>query len=135
MPMFSKTSKERLATCHPDLIEVLEEAIKHRDFVVVCGYRSNEDQQKAFDEGKSKAKPGQSKHNLTPSMAVDIAPYNASLKTIDWTDAAAFARLAGVIEGIAISKGIKVRLGLDWDNDGATKDERLFDAPHIELAD
>lgn len=140
MPTLSATSRAKLATCHPDLIAVLEEVIKHYDFTVVYGHRSNEEQAALYAQGRTTpgpivtwAKPGESKHNTSPSLAVDVAPFFNEIKGLDWNDEAAFARLAGFIQGVAATKGIKVRWGGDFDSDGRTKDERKTDFPHLEL--
>lgn len=140
MPTFSKSSRAKLDTCHPSLIVVLEEAIKHYDFTITYGHRSNEEQAALYAQGRTTpgaivtwAKPGESKHNSMPSLAVDVAPFFKEINGLDWNDEAAFARLAGFIQGIAATKGIKVRWGGDWDADGRTKDERKPDFPHVEL--
>ncbi len=39
MPEFSNTSKARLATCHPDIQEVMNEVIKYFDCTILEGYR------------------------------------------------------------------------------------------------
>ena len=130
MPVFGKSSRERLSQVHPDLVEVLEEAIKHYDFAILCGHRGKEEQDKAVAEGKSKSPWPTSKHNSLPSMAVDVAPY-----PIDWSDSGAFGHLAGFIEAIALQKGVKIRWGGDWNRNGRTKDESFMDLPHIELVD
>jgi peptidoglycan L-alanyl-D-glutamate endopeptidase CwlK len=135
MPIFGKTSRERLETCHPDIQEVLNEAIKHYDFVVVCGHRNKEEQDKAYAQGLSKARWPDSKHNTFPSMAVDVAPYDASKRAIDWNDRTAFARLAGFIQGLAAAKGIKLRYGGDWDGDGIMEEEKFRDLPHLEISE
>lgn len=137
MSAFGPASRERLATCHSDLQRVLNEAIKHCDFSVTYGYRSYEEQAALYAQGRTTpgpivtwSKPGESKHNISPSPAVDIAPY-----PIDWKDEAAFAHLAGVIRGIAMSMGIKIRWGGDWNQNGKTADERKTDFPHLELVE
>lgn len=121
MPSFGTKSKERLAEIDPRLQEILNEAIKIMDFTVLCGHRGEVEQNKAFAEGKSKLQFPESKHNKTPSLAVDIAPY-----PIDWNDIKRFEYLCGIIEGIAHMKGIKVRMGRTFS---------FKDYPHIELVD
>ena len=128
MAAFGKASLERLATLCPELQDALTEAIKHRDFVIVCGHRGEADQNAAVAAGNSKTPWPTSKHNLLPSDAADVAPY-----PIDWNDRIAFASLAGFIVGIAAAKGIKLRWGGDWDKDGASADEKFVDLPHIEV--
>lgn len=129
---FGRTSQARLDTCHPKLQEILNEAIKHVDFSVLCGHRTEEDQMAAYNAVPqvSKVKWPNSKHNSLPSRAVDIAPY-----PIDWNDIKRFAHLGGLIRGIAAAKGIKIRVGFDWDMDGDITDHKFMDWPHIELAD
>ena len=130
MYKFGKVSQERLDTCHPDLQELLNEAIKYIDFSVICGYRNEEDQMNAFISGASKVQYPNSKHNTKPSVAVDIAPY-----PIDWDNIKRFAFLVGIVKGIAESRGIEIRLGADWDSDGDITDHKFMDWPHIELVD
>jgi len=72
-----KSSVRRLKTCHPDLIVLVNSAIENSplDFSVVCGYRSEEDQEAAFKAGNSKAHFGESPHNCEPALAVDLVPW------------------------------------------------------------
>jgi len=120
MPSFSNKSKERLMSCDNSIQKILLDAIGVMDFTVLCGHRGEEDQNKAFEDGKSNAKWLESKHNYMPSRAVDIAPY-----PIDWEDTERFARLVGVIQGIAFKHNIKIRCGMDFNS--------IKDYPHIEL--
>ena len=128
MPSFGKASLERLSTCHPDLQAICHEAIKLIDFTVVCGHRNEVEQNLAYNTKKSQLKFPASKHNKTPSLAVDIAPY-----PINWADKNRFHYLAGIMKGIALSKGIKLRWGGDWDNNGELNDQVLIDLPHFEI--
>ncbi len=106
---FSESSQEKLSTCHPFLQEVCNELIKHVDFTVLCGYRDKIAQDEAFTKGASKFKFPNSKHNISPSLAVDLAPY-----PIDWNDHVKFANLAKLFKQIAEHKGIHVVWGGDW---------------------
>lgn len=128
MPAFSKRSKANLSQCHPDLQRLFNSVIKDVDCSVICGHRGEAEQEKAFREGKSKARFGESKHNAIPSNAVDVVPY-----PIDWNDRERFAHFAGFVLGKASALGIKVRWGGDWDKDGKTRDESFYDGPHFEL--
>lgn len=138
MPAFSVTSKQRLETCDSRLQELLNEAIKHIDFVVLEGHRDEAAQNEAFRTGKSQKRWPEGNHNALPSRAVDIAPFFPEVK-IDWTDLIAFGRLMGFIQCLAIQRGIKLRFGLDWDGDfrsvNRDPDEHFLDAPHVELVD
>ena len=128
MPSFGAASKRHLATLDPQLQRLMNEAIKHVDFSITCGFRNQADQDKAFAEGYSKVKWPDGMHNKNPSRAVDIAPY-----PLDWNDAEAFTLLAGIIKGISYMLNIPVRLGIDWDGDLNVKEHGFKDRPHLEL--
>lgn len=128
MPRFSDISKKRLLTCHPSLQAVCAEAIKLTDFTIVCGHRGQKEQDLAVAQGLSKTPWPTSKHNQTPSLAVDVAPY-----PIDWTNRPRFLALAKTILGVGARLGIRLRWGGDFDRDGRTDDEKFVDLPHIEL--
>jgi peptidoglycan L-alanyl-D-glutamate endopeptidase CwlK len=130
MPQFSKLSQQRLETCDPRLQAIMAEAIKLVDFTVICGHRGQDEQEDAVRRGMSKTPWPRSKHNASPSKAVDIAPY-----PIDWKDTHRFARLFGLIECIAKQQGVSIRWGADWDRDGFSNDEKFFDFPHVELVE
>jgi peptidoglycan L-alanyl-D-glutamate endopeptidase CwlK len=106
MPSFGTKSQTILATCHPDLQEVCNAVIPHYDFSVIEGHRSNSRQDELFRQGKSKLQGGESKHNHSPSLAVDIVPY-----PIDWEDTERFYLLAGFIFQAAKELGIELRGG------------------------
>jgi len=125
---FGINSKKHLETLHPKLQEVLLEAIKYVDFSITCGFRNKAEQDKAVANGNSKTPWPTSKHNTTPSLAVDVAPY-----PLNWNDREAFTLLSGVIYGIACMKGIPLRIGSDWDGDFNILEHQFIDRPHIEL--
>ena len=130
MPSFSKSSKDRLATCHPDLQALMNEVIKHIDISILCGHRSVEEQAELFRQGRSKldGSPGKmSKHNHKPSRAVDFSPYPVRWERERFIAAAHFAK------GIASQLGIEVRLGCDWNADLSFDKSEFFDGPHLEL--
>lgn len=133
MYKFSEVSLERKSTLDTKLQFILDQAIKYIDFSIICGYRSELDQDYAYASGKSQLKYPQSKHNTNPSRAVDIAPY-----PIKWSGEDArerFHYLAGIIMGIAFSRGIEIRWGGDWNKDGEILDNGFDDLVHFELMD
>ena len=130
MYKFGKTSTTRLESCDVRLQLLMKEVIKYIDFSVIDGHRSQELQDKYYDAGKTQVKWPNSKHNVFPSRAVDVAPY-----PIDWNDNVRFAYLVGIIMGVASQMGIEVRCGIDWDRDGDIRDHTFLDFPHIELLD
>lgn len=128
MPKYSKTSKRRLADCHPRLQELFNEVIKHYDCSILCGRRTKAEQDAAYNSGTSKVKFPNSKHNPLPSLAVDAAPY-----PIDWNNHERFRHFAGFVQGVAAAKGIKIRWGGDWDMDNDLYDQSFMDLVHFEV--
>lgn len=120
MPKLSNTSIQKLNTCHTDLQRLIYAVAKEEKCAVICGFRGRYEQEKAYIAGKSKAKFGQSKHNLKPSMAVDVVPL-----PLNWEDIEAFERLGEKIMAKAEELGIKIRWGRDFTG--------LKDYPHFEL--
>ena len=127
MPKFSQQSLSKLSSCHPDLQRLFNEVINHFDCTIIEGYRSEQDQFKAFKDGKSKISSG-GNHNHLPSLAVDVAPF-----PIDWQDKERFYYFAGFVNATAKSLGINIRWGGDWNGDNNLKDQNFFDLPHFEL--
>ena len=135
MHELSKSSIRHYETCHHQLQRLVTFVRAKRAIAVIRGYRSTDDQARAFRTGASNAKPGESKHNAYPSLAVDIAPVEAlplwairkDLSKEEWK---AFG--AEVME-IAKEHKINIRWGGDWDGDGDFTDQKLFDAVHFEL--
>ena len=72
MPTFGTKSQEKLENCDPQIKLVLQEAIKHYDFSVLEGHRTEEKQKEYFESGASKVLFPNSKHNSFPSMAADV---------------------------------------------------------------
>ena len=130
MPKFGKSSKARLATCDNRLQKVFNEVIKTVDCSILEGHRSAERQDKLFEEGKTKVKYPNGRHNASPSRAVDVAPY-----PIDWDDRERFHLFAGFVLGIAKSMGINLRWGGDWNQNFEVDDNQFDDFPHFELRD
>lgn len=113
---FSKTSLKRIAECHPDLQRIAHELIKEMDVMVLCGYRGEKAQNEAFAKGHSKLRFPKSKHNRTPALAIDMAPY-----PLDWQARGRFEDMRTRIKAIAKRLDIRIR-HISWD------------MPHTELA-
>lgn len=120
MPSFSQRSLDNLKQCHPHLQKVAHECIKTFDFTVTCGHRNQADQNKAFAEKKSKLRWPNSKHNKTPSLAFDAAPW-----PIDWNDVARFDAMGSAMKAAARKVHVKLVWGGDW--------KSFVDRPHFEL--
>ena len=132
MAQFSATSRGRLLTCDSRLIVVCSDAIAFIDFSVVCGHRSNEEQDLLYAQGRVTDGPivtykrgGQSIHNTDPSRAVDLAPWVQG-RGIVWDDVGLYHELAGVIRYCGFLRGIEIEWGGLW---------RTFrDRPHFQVA-
>ena len=137
----------------PALRDVFLEAISYADITILEGARPKELQDKYFDEGKTTKRWPDSNHNIiTPeearelgilprplSRAVDCAPYRWSPRSvqpraIDWKNERQWFYMAGLLKGLAIKHGVKLRWGGNWrsDNDFTKKKKGLIDFPHFE---
>jgi hypothetical protein len=112
------------------LQDVLQKVVETFDCTVLCGHRGKEDQEARFVAGNSKARWPNSKHNSTPSRAVDVLPY-----PINWADRERMTFFAGYVLATALSLGVKLRWGGDWNQDTQTKDNAFDDLGHFELID
>ena len=135
---YSDKSKINLSTCHSDFREIFNELIKHRDASILCGHRSESEQNLAFLNGRSKVKWPDSKHNEYLSDAIDAVPYplkwpdkkkvldNPTEENIDEyiRDMGAFYEFAGFVLGIAAIKGKKIEWGGHF--------KSFFDGPHFQ---
>lgn len=129
MAKFSRSSREKMKQLHIGLQAVLWKAIQVTDFTVIWGYRGEEEQNEAFAKGNSKLKFPESKHNRSPSHAVDLAPYP---KLYD-APIHEFCYLAGVVMACAYELGAKVRWGGDWNMNDDTEDQPFKDWGHFEI--
>jgi peptidoglycan L-alanyl-D-glutamate endopeptidase CwlK len=128
MPTFSKRSLKSRAELHPLLQQIVDEAIKEVDFVILDAQRGRAEQEKAFKGGFSKARFGKSAHNYVPAVALDIVPY-----PIDFNNVVGFRQIAKTFIAVSKRLSIPLRWGGDWDMDGDWKDERFLDWGHFEL--
>ena len=85
---------------------------------------------KLYDEGRTKVRHPNGRHNAVPSKAVDVTPY-----PVDWDDRERQTLFAGFVLGIARGMGIVLRWGGDWDQDFQVMDNRFDDFPHFEVRD
>ena len=83
---------------------------------------------KLYDEGRTKVRYPDGRHNFNPSRAVDVTPY-----PVNWEDRERQTLFAGFVLGTARSMGINLRWGGDWDQDFQVMDNRFDDFPHFEL--
>ncbi len=135
MPKFSNKSDSKLKTCDIRLQILFNQVVKDYDCSILEGYRSKEKQLTLYKEKKTKVK--HSKHNMSPSLAVDVIPYPLP---DNWGEGnskekAKFYHFAGYVKGVAISNNIQIRWGGDWDSDNNFNDQTFDDLVHFELID
>lgn len=123
---FSERSENNLIGIHVDLVKVVRRAleISEIDFTVIEGVRTKSRQAQLFKQGATKTL--NSRH-LT-GHAVDIVPY-----PLDWSDKAAFGKLAKAMFAAAKELKVAIRWGGDWNRNGRSDDETFYDGPHFEL--
>jgi len=129
---FSLKSKEKLATCDQRLQDLFNRVIQRVDCTIIEGRRSAERQDHLFEMGFSKLRWPDSKHNSTPSIAIDAAPYVFDVG-IPWNNQNQFCYFAGIVMGIAFEMGIELRWGGDFNRNDIPGDQKFFDAAHFEL--
>lgn len=116
----STKSRARLEGVHPDLVRVVEAAIRTSpvDFAVTEGLRSVKRQEELVAAGASKT---MNSRHLT-GHAVDLAPIIAGQIRWDWPP---FHDIAKAMKAAAAAEGVAIIWGGDW---------RTFkDGPHFEL--
>ena len=135
MGMFSMSSLNKLATCHEDLQVLFNHVVKNFDCMIAVGHRGEAEQNQDVAEGKSKTPWPTSKHNSSPSMAVDVYPYPLP----EWKNSNDFIFFGGYVLGVAdllYEQGLmrhKVRYGGDWNMNERVSDSTFFDLGHFEL--
>ena len=133
MNYFSRSSKNKLMSCHDDLqkVAMLAIMISEVDFGISCGYRSPERQSELYAQGRTE--PGKivtyrdgynkkSKHNHILALAFDVYA---------WIDGRAnwnpeyYLKIAEAIKLSADTFDIKIKWGGDW--------QSFKDYPHFEI--
>jgi len=112
-------SKQRLRGVHPDLVKVVERAIKitEVDFTVLEGLRTPERQKALVEAGASQTL--MSRH-LT-GHAVDLGAWVDN--QVDWSWPL-YHKIAAAVKDAARQEGVSIIWGGDW---------KMRDGPHFEL--
>ncbi len=118
-------------TLDPRLQIMVDELLDWMDVSLLYGYRDREEQNGMYENGTSKLKYPDSKHNRRPSLAVDIQPYPRPDNENDLR--AALGYMAGLCKIIANNHGWTIRWGGDWNMNGSVVDNGFDDLFHIEL--
>lgn len=154
---WGRRSLQELSTCSPGIRSMCNRMLSYRimDVTIICGHRNEENQTEAFDKKLTKLAWPMSKHNQTPSKAVDIYPYHPRFKLLTghpsqvrdiatemhWTTNHAsnfitceYHRMAGLMSAAAKAEGVGLRWGGGWDSDGDgdVTDQTFMDLCHFE---
>ena len=130
MPSFSEKSLARLGTCDPRLLRVFQLVVQDFDCTIIEGHRDKDRQNRMVDEGKSQVHWPDGKHNIVPSLAVDVCPY-----PVVWDDRERQTLFAGYVLATAKAMGIELRWGGDWSMDFEVKDNQFDDLVHFEIVE
>lgn len=129
---YGTLSKRRLSEVDFRLQAIFSEAIRHLDIKILCGRRSEWEQNEAYSSGHSSLPWPMSKHNVEDdemSPAIDAAPY-----PVDWNDRRRFDHFAGFIRGLAVIEGLELTWGGDWNRDYKFgPDQKFNDLVHFEI--
>ena len=146
MPFFfGETSQANLVKVHPQLVRLLQFVLdlEVMDYSVVEGLRSLETQRGNVAAGRSQTM--NSKHLMQDdgyAHAVDLYPHPINMQKVEEGDAREISRF-GVLNGLMQAsarlmpqlpgeRNMRIRWGGDWDSDGKTLDQKLYDAMHFE---
>jgi len=122
---------QREKDLHPELLRrwlqaknTWNKARPDREIFITCSYRSPEEQNNLYAQGRTKsgsivtnARGGQSIHNYKPALALDVAFYMPGKKTLDWSNKL-FEDFAKVFKP----------LGIEWGGDWKS----FIDRPHFQ---
>ncbi len=131
---FSTRSEHRLRTCHADLQRTFRRALGYGviDFGIADGHRGEERQNQYHDQGLSKVRWPNGRHNAFPSDAADLRPYVPGVDMNAPASAKYWYLLAGTVLAAAREEGVGFRWGGDWDGDSDMDDQTFNDLGHFE---
>lgn len=124
MPKLSASSQARINSAVPPLKTLFNACAadpKCPPFQVLDARRGRKAQEQAFAKGNTRAHFGQSPHNYSPPVALDVTPV-----PLDWNDIAAFNRLGNFVLAKAKALGLNITWGKTF--------KGLADYPHFEAA-
>lgn len=140
MSVLGKRSRESLKGVHPDLVRVMEEAVKDSpvDFTITSGVRTTKEQQELYAQGRTK--PGiivtnvdgvkrKSNHQTKEDgygHAIDLYPYVYGSVQVHHDKVSGWLNtIAKHIKKTAREMCLDITWGGDWN--------RFIDKPHFEL--
>lgn len=128
MAQFSKASEQSIKTCHHDMQAIFNAVEQEIDCEILCGHRTEMEQEQAYSTGDSGFHWPDSRHNIKPSMAVDVMPVG-----FDMEDKSRWYWFGGYVKGIAdrlYAEGV-ISHKLHWAGDHG--DPEISKFPHFEI--
>ncbi len=136
----SARTKKNLKECVQEMQLLATTVLQYRPGVVIEGTRSFQRQQRLYDEGNSRARPGTTaaKHTFFKSFAMDFIPYVGDTNL--WGIPARYQQIQGytfagtvkVFGDFIFGEGI-IRMGADWNANWDTEDTNVPDPCHFEV--
>ena len=142
MNSFDKFSLDRLSGCHVALGLLAKRAVQFKNHRILCGIRTESEQRKAYQEGKTQRQFPNSAHNIYPgkeySEAFDFIPtpfkgYPDKSKSDYGKRLAEWYMIGAVYKVLSDEMGIPIRWGGDWNNNWDIYDNNFDDLGHIEI--
>lgn len=132
MRKWGTKSKKVYGELHPILQHYLDRVLHEvADISLICGHRTQKEQNEAFDNNFSKLRWPHGKHNRLPSIAVDLQPY--PMPENNFKLAQGLGYIVGRMIQMAAEDRIELRWGGDWDKDGDVTDQNFDDLFHVEI--
>jgi len=136
--VLSAKSKAKLKGVHPDLVKVIELAIKKttQDFSVGEGVRTPARQKELYAQGRTRPGPivtwtlnsNHFAHKDGYGHAVDLITY-----PVDYSNTRGFLAIYNAMMEAAKELRVGIRYGGDWDMDGNLMEKGETDIGHYEL--
>lgn len=131
MNKWGDESHRQRSTCDIRLNLIGDIVLQLKDHSVIKGHRTRDEQDTAFLLGNSKLRWPHGKHNKKPSIAVDVRAWPWPEDEQDQREEQLY--LLGLYKGVGHMKGVRLRVGGDWDRDGEIADNGFDDLFHIEI--
>lgn len=138
MAALSPLSINALASVHPTLVAELKEFSLWYDIHVLNGVRTQEEEDAYVKSGKSETE--HSMHLIQADgygHAADICPTPQEWDTSPPANLTKYeVECIGMLfafKGWCAAKGIKIRIGADWNDENKWRDNKFNDLDHVEL--
>ena len=128
MPCFDEKSENNLIGVDARLVLLARLVIVETDHSIIQGYRGKEEQTNAYQARRSRFQWQESKHNKTPTEAIDVCPNPVQRQNVEgfFCLASRYLAYAKVLE-------IDLAWGGTWDSNGLLLQSRFRSNNHLEI--